>query len=203
MMVFQSTDETRAPWVGPIAPRPGEEDGARLAEALTRWWSFDPSSPARAVVGTDPAASPARWDRAPRLDGAVTILAPESAFPSQAAVLRAGLAGLPDTAGAKLVVIVSAESPGVLGKRLRAVALDPSFAGKTVAVASLGGSLRADLPASLVKEGRLGALGVYDAGPVGLSQSIDDIARFVRAAAGEPSKGRRVEELAGPFTWFY
>jgi hypothetical protein len=138
-------------------------------------------------------ASGARWDHAPRLDGAVAVIAPESAFPSQAAVLRAGLTGLPDTAEAKLVVIVSAESPGVLGKRLRAIALDPAFAGKTVACVSLGGSLRADLPASLLAEGRLGALGVYDAGPVGLSRSIDEIARFVRAAASEPSKGRRVE----------
>jgi hypothetical protein len=130
-------------------------------------------------------------------------MAPESAFPVQAALLRAGLDGLPNDPATKLVVIVSAESPGVLGKRLRALALDPSYAGKTLACVSLGGSLRADLPASLLKEGRLAALGVYDAGPVGLSRSIEEIVRFVRAAAGDPSKGKRVEELAGPFTWFY
>jgi hypothetical protein len=155
------------------------------------------------VVGTDPAAAPARWEKAPRLDGTIAVMAPEDAFPAQAAVLRAGLLGLPNDASAKLVVIVSAESPGVLGKRLRALTLDPSYAGKTLACVSLGGSLRADLPASLLREGRLAAFGLYDSGPVGLSRSIDEVARFVRAAAGEPAKGRRVEELAGPFTWFY
>ena len=203
LMVFQSTDEARAPWSGPSSPRPGEEDAARLAAALTRWWSADPSSSAWAVCGTDPLASPARWERAPRLDGTLAVLAPESAFPAQAASLRSGLLGLPDGAAAALVVIVSAESPGVLGRRLRALALDPSFAGKTLAVASLGGPLRADLPASLLAEGRLAAMGVYDAGPVGFSRSIEEIVRFARRAASDASKGRRVEELAGPFTWFY
>jgi len=203
LMVFQSTDESRAPWSGPSSPRPGEEDAARLAEALTQWWSADPSSSARAVCGTDPLASPARWERAPRLDGTLAVLAPDSAFPAQAAALRSGLLGLPDEAGAALVVIVSAESPGVLGRRLRALAIDPAFAGKTLAVASLGGPLRADLPASLLAEGRLAALGVYDAGPVGSSKSIEEIVRFARRAASDASKGRRVEELAGPFTWFY
>ncbi len=203
LMVFQSTEETRAPWSGPTAPRPGEEDAARLAAALTQWWSADLSPSAQAVCGTDPVSSPGRWDRAPRLDGTLAVLAPESAFPAQAASLRSGLQGLPDGTGASLVVIVSAESPGVLGRRLRALAIDPAFAGKTLAVASLGGPLRADLPASLLAEGRLAALGVYDAGPVGFQRSIDEIVRFARSAGSEESKGRRVEELAGPFTWFY
>ncbi len=203
LMVFQSTEESRSPWSGPNSPRPGEEDAARLAAALTQWWSADPSSSARAVCGTDPVASPARWDRAPKLDGTLAVVAPESAFPAQSAALRSGLLGLPDGAGASLVVIVSAESPGVLGRRLRALAVDPAFAGKTLAVASLGGPLRADLPASLLAEGRLAGLGVFDAGPVGFPRSIEEIVRFARTAGSDGSKGRRVEELAGPFTWFY
>jgi len=203
LMVFQSRDETVPPWSGPIVPRPGEEDGARVAAALTSWWSADSASPARAVVGTDPAASPARWERAPRLDGAVAVVAPEDAFPAQSAGLRAGLAGLPEGGGGALVVIVSAESPGVLGRRLRALAIDPSFAGKIVAVASLGGPVRVDLPASLLREGRLAGVGVYEAGPIGLSKSIEEIARFARTASGAAATGRRVEELPGPFTWFY
>lgn len=203
LMVIQSEDESRAPWSGPKAPRPGEEDAARLAYALTQWWIADPSSTARAVCGTDPAASPARWDRAPRLDGLLAVKAPESAFPAQAAALRAGLAGLPDDPGASTVILVSAESPGVLGRRLRALSVDPKFAGKTLAVVSLGGPLRADLPASLLAEGGLAGLGVYDAGPIGLRKSIDEVVRFARSAAGEAATGRRVEELTGPFTWFY
>jgi hypothetical protein len=203
MLVFQSPDETRAPWSAPVTPRPGEEDGARIARALTRWWSADASSPARAIVGTDRATSAPRWERAPRLDGVVSVLPPECPVAAQATLVRAGLDGLSSNAAGKLVVLVSAESPGVLGKRLRALALDPALAGKTLAVASLGGPLRSDLPASLLQDGRLAALGVYDAGPVGQSRSVEEVARFVRSAVSATAKGRRVEELAGPFTWYY
>jgi len=137
------------------------------------------------------------------MDGTLAVVAEESAFPAQSSSLRAGLVGLPSGTNAAIVVIVSAEPPGVLGRRLRALAVDPSFAGKVLAVASLGGPLRADLPASLLGEGRLAALGLYDAGPVGFSKSIAEIARWARIAGSDGSRGRRVEELPGPFTWFY
>jgi hypothetical protein len=156
------------------------------------------------VCGTDPLASPARWERAPRTNGTVAVLAPEGAFPAQAAALRSGLAGLADhSATASFVVLVSAESPGVLGRRLRDMATDPAFAGNTLAVAALGGPLRADLPASLLAEGRLAGLGVYDTGPVGFQRSIDEIVRFAKTLSSDGAKGRRVEEVAGPFTWYY
>jgi hypothetical protein len=203
LMVLAQPDETRPPWSGLTAERPGEEDAARLAFALTRWWSSDPSSPGVAVCGVDPIASPPRWERAPRLDGKLAVVAPESAFPAQAAAFRAGLEGLPGGAGASVVVIVSAESPGLLGRRLRALATDPAYAGRIVAVASFGGPLRGDLPASILGEGRLAALGLYEAGPVGLTKSIAEIARFARSAASDASKGRRIEDLPGPFTWYY
>jgi hypothetical protein len=203
LMVLASPDETRPPWAGPIAKRPGEEDAARLAFALTRWWAGDPPPAAAAVVGADPVASPARWARAPLVDGKISVVAEESAFPAQSRSLRAGLLGLAGGAGSPIVLIVTAEPPGVLGRRLRTLAVDPSFAGKIVAVASLGGPLRADLPASLLGEGRLAALGVYEAGPVGVSKSIAQISSWARVVASEGSKGRRVEELPGPFTWFY
>jgi hypothetical protein len=202
LMVLASADETQAPWSGPIPERPGEEDAARLAFALTRWWSSEPSS-AAAVCGVDPVASPPRWDRAPRLDGTIAVVAPESAFPAQSAALRSGLDGLAGSVGARVVLIVSAEPPGVLGRRLRSLATDPAYAGRILAVASLGGPLRGDLPASLLGEGRLAALGVYEAAPVGLTKSIAEIARFARSAGSDAAKGRRVEDLPGPFTWYY
>jgi hypothetical protein len=151
----------------------------------------------------DPVASPPRWDRAPRLDGTLAVVAPESAFPAQSASLRAGLEGLPGAVGAPVVVIVSAEPPGVLGRRLRSLATDPAYAGRILAVASLGGPLRGDLPASILGEGRLAALGLYEAGPVGLTKAVAEIARFARSATSDAAKGRRVEELPGPFTWYY
>ncbi len=203
LMVVASADETRPPWSGPIPERPGEEDAARLAGALGRWWSADPSSSAAAVCGVDPLTSPARWARAPLLDGKLAVVAPENAFPAQAASLRAGLEGLPGGVGASIVVIVSAEPPGVLGRRLRSLATDPEYAGRILAVLSLAGPLRGDLPASMLGEGRLAGFGLYEAGPVGLAKSISEVARFARSATSDASKGRRVEDLPGPFTWFY
>jgi len=204
LMVLASADETRAPWSGAIAPRPGEEDAARLAAALTRWWSTESAPAAVAVVGVDANTSPSRWARAVRLDGTVAVVAPADAFPAQASSLRAGLdAGTQATGGARLVIVVSAESPGVLGRRLRALASNPEFAGKAVAVVALGGALRADLPASLLAEGQLAALGVLDAGPLGLARTVADVTAWARRAASESSKGRRPEDLPGPFTWFY
>jgi len=204
LMVLASADETRAPWSGPTSPWPGEEDAARLAAALSSWWSAEPASPAVAVVGVDVGASPSRWARVPRLGGPVAVLAPDDAFPAQAASFRAGLKGLPEAAGsANLIVVVSAEAPGVFGRRLRALASNPEFSGKAVAAVSLGGALRPDLPASLLAEGKLAALGVLDAGPLGLAGTVADVAGWIRQAAGDAAKGRRPEDVLGGFTWYY
>ena len=175
LMVLQSADESRPPWSGVSTPRPGEEDAVGIADALTRWWSTDPSSAAQAVVGTSAIASPARWAKAPRLDGT------------------------PST----VVLVRSDEPPGVLGRRLRRLATDPALSGKILAVAALSGALRPDLPASLLAEGKIAALGVYEVGPVGRARALSEVAAFERALAADGSKGRRVEEVLGPFTWFY
>jgi hypothetical protein len=203
LMVLASPDETRAPWSGPIPLRPGEEDAARLAAALTRWWSADGTSSGSAVVGVDPIASPARWAKAAPLDGTIALLAPEDAFPWPARTLRSSLDKIAAQPAAKLVLVVSAESPGVLGKRLRQLATDPQLDGKSLAVVSCGGPLRGDLPASLLAEGHLAAIGIYEAGPVGLTKSLALVSGWADAAIGEAAKGRRAEEVAGPFTWFY
>ena len=176
LMVLQSSDESRSPWSGPTTSIPGEEDAARLAEALNRWWlATSAQAGAHAVVGTSAAASPARWARAPKLDGTATTV----------------------------VVIVSDEPPGVLGRRLRKLATDPAMSGKILAVASLGGPIRPDLPASLLAEGKIAALGAYEVGPVGRRRAVVAVAEFERAVADGSSKGRRIEDLTGPFTWYY
>jgi hypothetical protein len=192
LMVLQSADESRPPWSGPATPLPGEEDAVRLASALTRWWSAEPAPAAHAVVGSSPLASPGRWAVAPRLDGTLSVLDPDTLLPTQGA-----------SPGATVVLLVSAEPPGVLGKRLRLLATDPALSGKILAVAALGGPLRPDLPASLLGDGKLAALGVYEVGPVGRSRALSDIAAFQRTLASEASKGRRVDDVSGPFTWYY
>jgi hypothetical protein len=173
LMVVQSADESRPPWSGPGVAIPGEEDAVRVAEALTRWWgSGAGASAVRAVVGTSAATSPARWAAAPKLNGASSV-----------------------------VIVDSDEPPGVLGKRLRRLATDPANAGKFLAVASKGGRLRPDLAASLLEEGKLAAVGVYEVGPVGRRRADHELAEFNRAVAGGSANGRRIEEAPGPFTW--
>jgi hypothetical protein len=102
-----------------------------------------------------------------------------------------------------LIVVVSAEPPGVLGRRLRTLASDPANTGKTLAVVALGGALRSDLPASLLAEGRLAAFGLLEAGPVGRAAAVEAAARWSREAGGAGAAARRAESIPGPFTWFY
>lgn len=204
LMVLQSPDELRSPWSGPIPARSGEEDAARLATALTRWWSAEEKETARAVVGVDALASSARWAKAPPLDGTIAVLSQGSTLPAQAEAMNAGLQGLSSSGeGARVVMVVSAESPGVMGRRLRVLATDPELAGKTLVAVCLGGPLRADLPASLLGEGKIAAFGLYEGGAVGFRSAIAEVAAWAKTAGSEASKGKRAEELAGPFTWFY
>jgi len=70
-------------------------------------------------------------------------------------------------------------------------------------VVALAGSPRDDLPASLLAQGKLSAIGIYAAGPVGIPEAIERAAAWARAAADATNAGRRVEELPGPFTWYY
>lgn len=205
LMVQQSEEEIRPPWSGPIDQLPGEEDAARLASALEAWWAADPSSrEAHAIVGTDAALSAGRWAKAPRFGGSIAVVAPEDAFPGLAAPVRDRIAPAGAAAGpAMAVMLVSADPAGLLGRRLRALSRDPEMQGKVLAVVSLGGPLRGDLPASLLREGRLAALGVFEAGPVGMERAADRAAAWARAAGEAGSKGHRPEEIPGPFTWFY
>jgi len=175
-----------------------------LSAALARWWAQDPAPGATAVVGVDAALSPARWGKGSALNGSVAMLAPEDAFPAQAAPLRAQLPSFgARTEPAAVVFVVSAEAPGVLGRRLRAYATDPANSGKILAVVSLGGPVRADLPASLLSEGKLAAVGVAEGGPVGRARAVSEAGAWARAASSDGAKGKRPEELPGPFTWFY
>jgi len=174
MMIIQAADETAAPWDGPGRPRPGEEDAARLARALTLWWGADPANGAAvAVVGTSPAASPGRWAAAPKLGASV------------------------------LVADVSSDSPSVLGRRLREIAARPDAKGRILAVVSLGGPLRSDLPAALLAEGNLAAVGLADEGLLDPAAAREWVKTWTESAKAPTSKGKRAEEITGPFTWYY
>ena len=204
-MVMQRPGESQAPWEAPVAPYPGEESAARLASALVRWWGSEPGSTgARAVVGTDPSGSLKRWRALVPLDGKIAVSAPADAFPGRASTLKGSLDALASDPGAsRLVMLVSAEPAGLLGRRLRALANDPAMRGKILAVVALGASLRPDLPGSLLEDGQLGALGVFESGPIGWPRAVEAAARWAGAAGSKSAGGTRPEDIPGPFTWFY
>ena len=195
------------PWDGPSPPLVAEVDPLRVARALAAW---DPSGPS-IVVGTDPAKSPARWASAGSLDGGAILVLPRDAFPGLAAPLRERLARawspgtvldeVPETVTVPLVVLVSHEAPDVFAMRFRAVARAPALRGRLLAGWSLGGALRDDLPAWVLAEAGLAALGLGE--PTALPQRdvetrLGTFGRALRSAAG-----RRVEQVPGPFLWFY
>ena len=215
LMVTVQSDLELPPWAGAAAALPGEEDPVTIASALERWWENETQAriPPTVVVGTDAARSPGRWTAAPPPPAKALLLLPDGAFPGPAAGLREKLvsvwkggdvvSSLPAGRTTGLVVLVSAEAPGLLGDRLRRLARDPAMSGKTLAVWPLGGAVRADLPASLLAEGNLAAVGLADWTPIGLPRTFDAIASLGAALSAPGAQGRRVEDLPGRLLWFY
>src|SRR5262249_46797132 len=149
-----------------------EEDPIRVASALKLWWS-EQNEAIGIVIGTDPQTAAARWAAAPASFRGATLLLPSDAFPGLAAPLRDPIAAawkksagsdpvsaLPSGGpAAPLVLLVSAEAPGRLAARVRAMARRPEMKGRLLGVWSLSGPVREDLPALILSEGNLGGLG--------------------------------------------
>ena len=211
-MVVARDGQGVPPWETPLPPLAGEEDPASIARALRAWWAKDPEPPG-VFVGTDPSVSAARWQKAPRPGRNAVLILPSGAFPGAARSLRDELAAsweggrveadLSPAEAPALVVVASAEAPGLLGARLRRLARTGALRGRLLAVYALRGPLRADLPASLLAEGNLAGLGVAEAPPTGIVQ-VEASLRSLAAALAEPAGvDRRVEDLPGPFLWFF
>jgi hypothetical protein len=231
ILVLAAPADRTPPWrLGPPGI-PGEEDPRVLAAALNR---AAPLAGARrtGAMGADPTASPGRWGRAPSPGSGFLVLPPE-AFPGPAQRWRARFASAwpaqrsgpsvpgPEVTWGDPLVLVSAEPPGLLGLRLRSLARDPRLEGRALAVWSLGGPLRRDLPASLLAEGRLAAVGVVEHPPVALPRVAEDLALLARALPAEASPprrrkrarkeppssahtgARRLEDLPGPLVWWF
>lgn len=210
LMLLLRRSQREPPWTGAARPIAGEEDPVRVAAALRDWWASE-QPPRSVVVGVDPVASPERWASAPRPDRAsVSLLLPGDGFPGPAAQLRERLAAawkagpvvdaVPKRLEAPLLVLVSAEAPALLAARLRQLAGDPQLAGKLLAVWSLAGSLRQDLPASLLGAGKLRGLGLAEASVIDQRHAPDELqAMSMALAAGK----LRVEQLPGPFLWYF
>jgi len=205
LMVMEKGSDAAPRWTRALQPESGEEDAARLAGGLGAWWGGDPASAgASAVVGTDGAGSAVRWSKAAPLDGTIAVVAPPEAFPALAAPLAKRVpAGGVAPSSARAVLVVSAESPGLLGRRLRALSQDPAMSGRFLAVVSLGGTIRTDLPWSLLSEGKLSAVGICEAGPAGWARAVDAASAWTASAGSAQAKGKHPEEIPGPFVWFY
>lgn len=214
LMVFSSRSEHTAPWTGPTEAIPGEENPVRIAAALDRWWVEGTRGEAcpRVVVGTDTARSPSRWSDVPALGRQALLLLPNDAFPPPMSPMRdeilakasggRAVSALPTRKTPAVVVLVSAEPPGLLARRLRELSRDPMMRGRILAVRSLAGPIRADVPASLLAEGTLAALGVSAPSPAEVSSTPQDVADLVAAVKGR-AKGLRPEDLPGTWVWYY
>lgn len=211
LMVIDDERAVLPPWEVERPVLPGEEEPVTIARALNAWWAGDPATASlRAVVGVDRAASPARYAAAPRPDTKALLYAPTEAFPGATASWRAMFVDawpasnvvttLPKKAPS-LVVLVSAEAPAQLGLRVRALSQDPALKGALLAVLSLNGSLRRDLPARWIGAGNLAGVGVYEGLPVGVPQLAGQIGALAKGLAA--TAAMNVERLPGPLLWYF
>jgi hypothetical protein len=210
VVVMQRADRTKPPWDDGREPIPGEEDATRVAAALRAWWAEDAGlKDVAVVVGTEGANSLKRLSEAPAPGSkSVLVLPKDGFFPPRTSVrdrLRvAWSAGavtseLPDKP-TDLVVLVSGEPPARLGDRLRRISRQPRMKGKLLAVYSLSGPIRVDLPASLLAEGVLAGVGLAAASTVGSDRVVDDIAAMAHAIKDGPSTAHGASDR---FVWFY
>lgn len=214
VMVMLRPGQSAAPWAGGGLPIPGEENPIVLARALGRWWEEEETmSDVAVAVGTAPDLSPGRWREAPRPGKKTVLLLPEGGFPPPFDGLEKPLesswsggpvvSSLPSSKLSDLVVLVSGEAPALLAARLREMARSPSMKGKLLAVYSLSGPVREDLPASLLAEGNLAGLGLAVAPPVGLPGVVEQVGALDGALAAGRRRKARIEKASGLFLWFY
>jgi len=207
LMLLIEPEQNRPPWIGGWPVLPGEEDAARIARALGLWWqagatATEPPAP-RVVVGVETASSLARWAAAPQVGASSLLLLPDRAFSGLTAGYRDRLArawgagplasALPEALDAELVILVSGEPPGLLARRLRELSRDPRLQGKALAVWGLLAPLRRDLPAALLAEGNLAALGLAPSDVVATRRAVTELQVYGEALRRESSGGQRPE----------
>ena len=204
---------SRSPWEEVQEPVAGAEDPVRLAQALNRWSAEGPADQAAApaVVGTDLAQSPGRWAAAPRPAGKGTLLLPGGcALP---AALRESLArswsvgpvvdALPEAVATDLIVVVSQEPPAACAARVSALSSDPRMRGKLLGAFCLAGPLRPDVPASIAAGGGLAGLGVASSDFVDVRRAGEHLAAFAESLASPTLASGRIEQVEGPFLWYF
>ena len=213
MMVLAQEAQSRRPWDEEPLLIGGEENPIRLAAALGDWWAAGAGDTPRAVVGVDSSRSPGRWDAAPRPGANPLLLLPTEGFPRGTGELEAELrrawgsgavaTELPDRLESSLVLLVSAEAPGLFAARLRELAAAPALKGKLLAAWNLNGAMREDLPADLLETSSLAGVGLAVSSFGESRAGADRLAALRAALEGEEAPRSRVERLPGPFLWYF
>jgi hypothetical protein len=199
------------PWERARRPLPGEQDPLNVAAAIDAWWDAPdaPPVPGGAVVGNHGVDSLQRWAAAPRPGAKALLVLPGDGFPFQAelaASLAANWAGgrvaqrAEPAPGETLVVVVSAEPPGLFARRLREIAASPAMQGKLLAGWSLAGPLRDDLAAWILDETGVAAVATASGSVVGRRTAPARLALYATELAAR-GKRDRVESIPGPFLW--
>jgi plasmid stability protein len=209
-MVLGAPSRWSLPWNGGGMPRPGEDDPVRIAAGLRQAFA-DAGEKRSAVVGVDRRYSVERWQSAPAIGQDALLILPTDGFPAGSLLARDELSRAWGTlrqasaAGESLpalVIVVSAESPARFAARLRDLARDPALAGKLLGAWSLASGVREDLPAALLAEGKLAAVGLASSSVVELRRAPEQLAALARVIR-EASQATRVEALPGPFVWHF
>jgi hypothetical protein len=199
------------PWERSRIALPGEQDPLNVAGAIDEWWDAPdaPPVPGGAVVGNDGVHSLERWAGAPRPGARALLVLPADGFPFQedlAANLAASWRGgrvaerAEPAAGETLVVVVSAEPPGLFSRRLREIAARPEMKGKLLAGWSLAGPLRDDLAAWILDETGVAGVATASWSVVGRRTAPEHLAAFTSELSARGKKDR-VESIPGPFLW--
>jgi hypothetical protein len=213
LMVLGRASLRQRPWETEPRPIAGEQDPLRVAAAINAWWDAPGALPAPggAVVGVDWEVSPQRWAQAPRPGAQALLVLPEGGFPLESSGLAKLLAeawtsgrvsAQADPTDETLVVVVSAEAPGLFASRLRAISKLPAMRGKLLAGWSLAGPVRDDLAPWILEEAALAGVGIAEGSVVSRRSAAQRLQQIVRAltARGESD---RVESIPGPFLWHF
>lgn len=209
LMLLQQPSHAAEPWDEMAGTGFGETRADVLARSLNEWWGDDGAY--ASVVGTDPLRSAERWEAMGSIRGPVSLVylvGDSTAADRLKEIRKVWKAGPVQTAlsggGApRLTVVLSDEPPAVLARRLTRIARDPSYTGHALAVWSLAGPLRRDLPARWLDADRLAAIGIGSETIVTrrrFEQSLKTLSDAIQQASSEAT---RLEELAGPFLWYY
>jgi hypothetical protein len=213
LMVLGHDSLRRRPWEVNTPAIAGEQDPLVVAAAINAWWDAPGALPAPggAVIGVDWASSPKRWADAPAPGAKALLVLPADGFPQRVSTVPTDLAeawtsgrvsAQADPVDETLVIVISAEAPGLFATRLRAIAEQPAMKGKLLAGWSLAGPVRDDLAAWILESTEVAGVGIAE-GSVVSRRAAPKRLRTISRALKSRGADDRVESIPGPFLWYF